>query len=112
MADDDNHLRIGPNGRDPLTDTPEAGRVLFDRLNFACREFPMDAVINAASNVLLNVIRQRNANRDAAEKDFNEMFGKLKAILMAHYTGPGGSRRSVFPFRQTIHPPFVSRKDK
>ena len=108
---DDNHLRIGKNGKDPLTDTsPEAGRVLFDRLNKQCREFPLEAVVNAASNVLLNVIRQRNDTREKAETDFNEMFGRLKSILMQHYDGPSGKRRSIFPFHQTIYPPFVTRK--
>jgi len=61
---------------------------------------------------LLNVIRQRNASRAEAEKDFNEMFGKLKAILMAHYDGPSGKRKSVFPFHQTISPPFLDFKSK
>jgi len=58
------------------------------------------------------VLRQRNATRDLAEQDFNEMFGRLKSILAEHYNGPGGSRRSVFPFKQTIHPPFVSFRPK
>ena len=104
----DNHMRIGKDKIDPLTGTSaESGKVLFDRLNKQCKDFPLEAVVNAASNVLLNVIRQRNATRDAAEKDFNEMFGRLKGILMAHYDGPGGKRRSVFPFHQTISPPFL-----
>jgi hypothetical protein len=107
---DDNHLRIGKQNRDPLTDTaPEAGRVLFDRVNAASKEFPHEAVVNAAGNLLLNVIRQRNPTRGQAECDFNEMFGRLKAILMAHYDGPTGNRRSVFPFRQVIEPPYLSR---
>jgi hypothetical protein len=104
----DNHMRIGKNKIDPLTDTSgESGKVLFDRLNKQCKDFPLEAVVNGSSNVLLNVIRQRNATRDAAEKDFNEMFGRLKAILMEHYNGPDGKRRSVFPFHQTISPPFL-----
>lgn len=106
----DHHLRIGKQKLDPLTDTaPEAGRVLFERFNMACREFPLDAVVNAAGNVLLNVIRQRNATRPAAELDFDDMFGQLKAILMAHYDGASGNRRNVFPFHQVIYPPFVKR---
>lgn len=105
---DDNHLRVGKQNADPLTDTaPEAGRVLFDRMNKVAKDFPFEAVVNAASNVLLNVMRQRNATRAEAERDFNEMFGRLKSILMAHYDGPTGKRRSVFPFHQNIDMPFL-----
>lgn len=110
MSDD--HLRVGKNGTDPLTDSPEAGRVLFDKINVASRGFPLEAVVNAASNVLLNVLRQRNETRDSAERDFNEMFGRLKSILLAHYDGANGKRKSVFPFHQTIEVPFVSFRDK
>lgn len=108
----DHHLRIGKTKVDPLTDSPEAGRVLFTKLNEQCRHFPLEDVINATASVLLNVIRQRCETRDAAEKDFNEMFGRLKATLLKHYDGPGGKRRAIFPFHQTIHMPFVSLKDK
>ena len=107
---DDNHLRIGKDKTDPLTDTaPEAGSVLFDRLNKTCKDFPLEAVVNASSNVLLNVIRQRNPTRDQAERDFNDMFGQFKAILMAHYDGAGGKRRNVFPFHQIIYPSLVKK---
>lgn len=108
----DHHLRIGKTKVDPLTDTPEAGRVLFDRLSRQCNEFPLEAVVNAASNVLLNVLRQRNATRNEAETAFNELFGKMKQILMDHYDGPTGKRRSVFPFHQTIYPDFFSNKNR
>jgi hypothetical protein len=108
----DHHLRIGKAKVDPLTESPEAGRVLFERLTAMCKDFPLDAVINAATNLLLNVLRQRNEARDQAERDFDEMFGKVKAVLMQHYDGPTGKRRSIFPFHQTIHAPFVSLKPK
>lgn len=109
---DDHHLRVGKDRVDPLTQSEEAGKVLFDRMNVASRDFPLEAVINAASNVLLNVLRQRNPTRDQAERDFNDMFGKLKAILMEHYNGPNGARRSVFPFHQTISPSLVQNTTK
>jgi hypothetical protein len=106
-------LPIGKNGVDPLTATSnEAGQVLFGRLNRQCREFPHEAVVNAAGNVLLNVIRQRNPSREKAEKDVDEMFGRLKAILMAHYDGTNGSRKNVFPFHQNIDVPFMSFRGK
>jgi hypothetical protein len=109
---DDHHLRVGKSGLDPLTDTgPDSGKVLYDRINKLCRDFPLEAVVNASTNVLINVLRQRNQTRAAAERDFNEMFGVLKSVLVAHYNGPNGSRRSVFPFHQTIHPPFVRVKN-
>ena len=107
----DNHLRVGKENVDPLTKTTgEAGRVLFDQLNQQCRNFPYDAVIDAAGNVLLNVIRQRNASRASAERDFDETFGKLKSILMAHYDSVNGRRRSVFPSHQIIQVPPIRFK--
>jgi hypothetical protein len=104
---DDNHLRIGKDKTDPLTNAPDAGKALFDQLNYASREFPYEAVINAAGNLLLNVLRQRNGSRSEADKDSSEMFGRLKAILMAHYDNATGRRRSVFPFKQVIEMPFM-----
>ena len=110
MSDD---LKVGKDKVDPLTMTSgEPGKVLFDRMSKAAVDFPHEAVVNGAGNVLLNVLRQRNETRDKAEKDFNEMFGRLKSILMAHYDGATGRRRSVFPHNQVIHMPFVSLKDK
>lgn len=110
---DDNHLRIGKDKIDPLTDTaPEAGHVLFQRLSAACKDFPHEAVVNAAANLLLNVLRQRNESRGLAERDYNDMFGRLKSVLLAHYDGPTGKRRSVFPFHQVIRPDFISFRDK
>lgn len=106
---DDHHLRVG-NKADPLTNTPDAGRELFNRFNVQAKGFPLEAVVNAATNVLLNVLRQRNTSRNEAEKDFNEMFGRMKAILLAHYDSVNGNRRSVFPFHQTIEMPFLDFK--
>lgn len=108
----DNHLRIGKKGKDPLTETTEAGHQLFQRLNSTSKDFPYEAVVNAAGNLLLNVLRQRNESRDAALKDFDEMFGRLKSILALHYDAVNGKRRSVFPHQQTIHMPTVSLRNK
>ena len=103
----DNHLRIGKPKLDPLGDVPDAGHALFTELSKRCSAFPIPAVINGCSALLLNAIRQRNATRNEAEADFNEMFGRMKSMLMSHYDGTSGKRKGIFPFRQVIEPPLI-----
>ena len=91
---------------DPLNQRPDAERELFTCLSQMARGFEHDVVIGAAANVLLNAIRQNKATRHQAEVAFDELFGKLKAILVDHYDG-AGRRRSVFPHPQTIEMPMI-----
>ena len=96
---------------DPLKQGPNAEQELFTRFSETASGFPIDAVIGAAANVLINGIRQNNATRAKAEASFDELFGKLKAITLAHYDG-AGNRRSVFPFNQTIVVPRLDMRRK
>jgi hypothetical protein len=108
----DNHLRIGKPKLDPLGAVPDAGHALFKELSAQCSQFPLPAVINGCSALLLNAIRQRNTTRTEAEADFNEMYGRMKSLLLAHYDGVSGKRRSIFPHHQIIEPPFVDLRPK
>jgi hypothetical protein len=100
------------NKNDPLLRTgADAGRALFDMMQRAANGFGRDDVINAAVNILVNVIRQEHGNRAAAEARYNELAAKTKGLLMAHYDSVSGKRRSVFPFTQHIHAVRVDDKD-
>lgn len=96
---------------DPLKQGPSAEQELFNLFSQRAGGFPIDAVIGAAANVLINSIRQNNATRSKAESAFDELFGKLKAITLAHYNG-AGNRRSVFPFNQTVEVPRLDFRRK
>ena len=107
-----NHLRIGKPKLDPLGGVPDSGHELFKRLSRECNEFPMPDVVNACAALLLNTIRQRSKVRAEAEADFNEMFGRMKSLLLSHYDGATGKRRSIFPFHQIIEMPLVHMRPK
>src|SRR5947207_1230289 len=90
------------NPKDPLLKSgPDYQRLLFDRLSKAADGFQGDEVINAAANIIINVLRQTHTTRDAAEKRFDELFGRTKTILLDHYDQLG-RKRGIFPFDQTI----------
>jgi hypothetical protein len=104
-------LRVGGQV-DPLRHGPAASQDLFKQFSRLCNGFPTDAAIAASANVLLNALRQQSATRREAEIEFNELFGRLKAILVEHYDGPSGRRRNVFPFHQTVEVPFMDFRNK
>ena len=91
---------------DPLLDRPTAEKELFQALAKVANGFSNDDVIGASANILLNVLRQSCSNRKEAEKAYDELFGKLKSLLLSHYDG-AGNRRSVFPFDQVIQPGLI-----
>jgi len=96
---------------DPLKQGPRSEQELFKRFSEQANGFPLDATIGAAANILINGLRQNNPTRAKAEAAFDELFGKLKAITVAHYDG-AGNRRSVFPFNQTINVPRLDFRRK
>jgi len=110
MKNGNGKLHVG-GPSDPLKQGPTAERELFSRLAPVCNGFPHDAVVGAAANVLLNALRQSNASRRQAEVAFDELFGKLKSILVAHYDG-AGKRRHVFPHDQVIEVPHIDLRKK
>jgi hypothetical protein len=93
------------NPRDPLRQSgPEAEQELFRRMTTAADGFPLETVMAAAMNVLINVIRQQQAGRAGAERAFDEAAGRAKTVLLDHHYDGLGRRRNVFPFTQTIAP--------
>lgn len=110
---------MSTNGNDPLRNPkdpfhkagPEADKELFRMFSRAATGFPTEPVINAACNVLINAIRQGTPDWKAAEKTFDEFFGKSKQLLKNHYDA-NGRKRGVFPYNQVILPPFHNDSDK
>jgi hypothetical protein len=97
--------------KDPLRNVPDAQRELFTRLSNACEGFTAQDVVGAAGNLILNAMRQQFSTRDKAEISFNEIFGKVKQLLMNHYDVTG-RKRGIFPYDQVIDVPHFNFKDK
>lgn len=94
----------GTNPKDPLPKAcPPSEYELFKRFAREADGFSTQDAVGAASNVLVNGLRQAHATRGQAEARFDELFGKLKTVLLDHYDSLG-NRRSVFPFHQFIRP--------
>jgi hypothetical protein len=102
--------RVNPH--DPLLKAeaaPDGGRTLFKRLSREANGFGGDDVVAAASNLLINALRQRHGSRSKAEAAFDEIFGRSKSALLNHYDG-AGNRRNVFAFDQVVHFPSPTIK--
>lgn len=98
--------------KDPMIlATPPTGRELFTRLSSTCDGFPVDVILTASINLLLNAIRQSHPTREAAERSFDELFGKSKAVLMDHYDS-FGRKKGIFPYDQVINMDIVRFRNK
>jgi len=91
------------NPKDPIHKLgPEAEKELFKAFGQTAHGFPRDAVLNAAWNVILNVIRQDAEKRTRAENLFDEYAGKAKHNLLEYHYDNTGKRRNIFPFTQNV----------
>jgi hypothetical protein len=90
------------NPKDPLLKAgPTYQRELFNRFAQNANGFSTEDVIGAASNIIINALRQAHSTRIAAESRYDEIFGKMKSLLLNHYDVLG-RKRGVFPFDQVI----------
>jgi hypothetical protein len=95
------------NPKDPLLKTgPERQLDLFKDFSKSAHGYSAEDVIGAAGNVLVTALRQTHATREKAAERFDEVFGKLKTILMGHYTS-AGRLKGVFPYDQVISAPLI-----
>ena len=101
------------NPNDPLLKSgPEVERELFEAFTKQATGHDQQIVAGVAVNLLVNVIRQSCATREAAERAFDELFGRAKNLLLTqHYDPVTNKRRNVFPFTQHIHAQTVNWGD-
>lgn len=92
---------------DPLRGGPPAERALFEQITKLSDGKPLEAVLGAAINMIVNALRQTHGLRKDAEAQFDVLFGKAKTILLnEHYDSVTGKRRGVMPFTQVLHMPY------
>ena len=97
---------------DPLKNLPGQERRLFQIFTQASVAAPLDAVMGAAINLLINAIRQNYATRADAEAKIDELFGRGKQMLLAnHYDSTTGRRRTVIPHTQIVRMPYHMDED-
>lgn len=101
-------LMVGKNGVDPLTKVADTEHELFKRFSDVARGFPLEAVLGAALNMILNALRQSYKTRKSADDALVELHQKSRSMLSDHFDHRG-ERRSVFPFHQIIELPDVIR---
>lgn len=101
------------NHKDPLrVATPNNAQELFDRfVREASAGFQRSDVVLAAANLLINALRQEHATQMAAERAFDEIFGKMKTVLVNHYDSLG-RKRGIFPYDQHLDIPLFVAKRK
>lgn len=98
---------------DPLILKASSERIfnLFRSFSQASTGHQMDTVVGASANLLVNAICQTYHKRADADKEFDELFARMKDVLMSHY-GPNTRLQGTFPFHQTIHANLHVEKDK
>lgn len=98
---------------DPFIGLPEQERALFEMFKQASAGKNVDAVIGAAINLLVNVLRQMEPTRKEAEARYDMLFGRGKTLLLdRHYDSVTGKRKTIFPFTQTVKMPYHHEDDK
>ncbi len=101
------------NAQDPLRKSgPQLARDLFEKCAHAADNHSAETVIDAAGNLMINAIRQTFPSRSQAEREFNELAGKFKQMLLDHYDSVTGKRKNIFPFTQFINVQCHVDKDK
>lgn len=98
---------------DPFIGLPEQERALFDAFRQASAGKNVDAVIGAAINLLINVLRQMEPTRKEAEARYDMLFGRGKSLLLdRHYDSVTGKRKTIFPFTQVVQMPLHRADDE
>lgn len=102
----------GFNPKDPLLGTgPDQQRSLFDAFSHAAGQHPVEDVIGASVNMLVNAIRQTYPQRNMAEARWLDLAGRIRELMLSHYDSVTGRRKSIFPFDQIISVPLHKEKD-
>jgi hypothetical protein len=98
---------------DPFVGLPEQERFLFDQFKQAAAGKNVDAVIGAAINILINVLRQMEPTRKEAEARWDMLSGRGKTLLLdRHYDSVTGKRKTIFPFTQVVKMAYHHEDDE
>ena len=95
----------------PLRGGPDLSLELFRALSREASGMPYEAVVNAASNLFINAVRQVAPDWRRAEVAFDEAFGRAKQVLKNHYDA-GGRLKGVFPYDQVVLPSHLDIRNK
>ena len=100
--------------KDPMLKVTQAsGREAFKALSKTIDQLqlPLDVVAQVAANLLINALRQKHSQRDAAEQELKTIMERSITVLGQHYIG---QRRvdGAFPFPQTIEMPHADLSNK
>lgn len=105
-------FKIGADNRqDPLNDTETRARDMMRAFGKIANQAPVDVVVAASINLLINAIRGAHGSRDAALRRYDQLTSEMRGVLASHYDGVG-RRRNVFPFDQHIQVPLIGDVDK
>lgn len=100
------HMTDDPlrNPNDPLqSSAPDVSLELFRMMGKLAAGRPVEAIVNAASNLLINAVRQNAVDWRRAEVIFDEVYGRSKQLLKNHYDTQG-RKKGIFPYDQVIRP--------
>lgn len=101
------------NPADPLwRDAPARVEYLTKQFGEVADKFAVQDVINASASMMVTALRQSCATKAEVEVRYDEIFGRMKSILLSHYDSISGRQKGVFPFDQHIHAGLVVNKQK
>jgi hypothetical protein len=95
---------------DPINKVPTGSVALFEQFSRVAHGYPADNVMDAALNVIVNVLRQTHDTRDKAGLSYDEFTTKAKSHLMECYDSTG-RKKGVYPYHQIIRVPFSDLRD-
>lgn len=85
----------------------DPARKIYEAFNLIALGKDNNAVLDAALNIMVNVMRQQEASRSLAEARWNLLFARGKTLLLEkHYDSVTGKRRNVLPSTQVVQMPF------
>ena len=100
------------NPKDTILKGPSEQQALLQAFAHTSHGHSREAVLGACSNLIIAAIRQSIATRVVAEQEFDMLCGRTKTVLLQHYDGVTGLRKTVFPFHQQIQAPLVVDEDQ
>ncbi len=103
----------GVNPADPLwKNAPERAEYLTKEFARVADGFAVQDVVNATAGLMVTALRQSYATKQEAEIRYDEIFGRMKSILLSHYDSISGRQKGVFPYDQHVYPDLVKSNGK